>query len=331
MDDPECLSKTCRVLLYIPIGTLAIICNIVVLIGMLGSRLWSRNQHLLIINLCVCDLLSTTWWTVGSVALYNPTAPDVYYDEVYFCLKINIYWIYLMFQMSIVLTIVTMAIDHYVAIVLPLRYEVILSRRRIVACMVTPWVIPIIINFMMLVITLVGSNSRYGMLFNLCDDTLFLLRMQVSVVCLSILILAAIIIMLYVYIRVLIEIRRSAVLMRNMIGQSQSHDHRKNHHAVVTTLLVLVTFIIGWVPYITTQYINFGFYILEIMPIVNTLCDPLIYAIRLTKVQQSIKKVFSRLKCNACKLVFGQRHNSVTGMQPETAIKPENAIQQTSI
>ena len=74
-----------------PTGTLGIICNSVVLIGMLGSRLWTRNQYLLIINLCLCDLLSTTWWTVGGIVLHNPSAPEYLTEEGSYCRWANIF------------------------------------------------------------------------------------------------------------------------------------------------------------------------------------------------------------------------------------------------
>ena len=271
--DPLCNSQTCTLSLFIPICTLGIICNIVVLIGMIGSRLWTRNQYLLIINLCVCDLQCTTWWTIGIIALYNPDSTA--FLSRYDCLHSNIYRIYVMFQMSTVLTIIVMAIDHYVAIVLPLRYNVILSRRRMIYCVISTWVIPITIYCILITINLV----RFGMgtLYFLCIEGL---SRTVPLISLVILVFAAIFIMFYIYIRVLIEIRRSAAFMRNMIGQSQPRDNMNNHRAVVTTLLVLVTFIMGWIPYIISYCMAYSSNILRITPILNTICDPLIYAIR---------------------------------------------------
>ena len=297
--DILCESNECQLTLYLTVSILAIICNIVVLIGMIGSRLWTRNQHLLIINLCVCDLLCTTWWTVATIVLYSPAG--LYNQDsldVEHCMVSTMDRVYCTIQMSTVLTIIIMAIDHYVAIVLPLRYKVILSRRRIVACIITVWVISVVICFITIAFTLARLallKNEEDIAWNPCVPhgytkfIMFFLLTLVSV---------AIFIMVYVYIRVLIEIRKSAAFMRNMIGQSQSHDNKKNHHAVVTTLLVLLTFIIGWVPYMTSYFIYLNFSIVQTMLILNALYDPLIYAIRLTQVRQSIKQVFFSIKCN---------------------------------
>ena len=132
-------------------------------------------------------------------------------------------------------------------------------------------------------------NNEQDILLNLCVlrvDTIYIYSFLLTLVG------VAIFIMVYVYIRVLIEIRKSAAFMRNMIGQSQSHDNKNNHHAVVTTLLVLLTVIIGWVSYTTAYLIYLNFSIVQTMLILNTLYDPLIYAIRLTQVRQVIKQMF---------------------------------------
>ena len=162
-------------MLYVPPGILGIICNVVVLIGIIGSRLWTRNQYLLIINLCVCDLLYATWWTVCCVALYDYSNMDV---DVYRCLEAIFLRFYYMLQMSTVLTIVMMAIGQNVTIVQPLWYQLIMSRRRMVACIIVTWATPLIINLIMIVITL--AKSEEGLSYGFCDDvTRIILSMQI--------------------------------------------------------------------------------------------------------------------------------------------------------
>ena len=292
-------------------ASLGIIANMIVLIGMLGSRLWTSNQYLLIINLCICDLLLATSRLVMMIFDYLYVT---YLKPEFLCLGYIMDRCYYTAQMSTVLTITTMTLDHYVAIILPLRYHVIFSRHRLVVCLITLWVMSTLFGFTRLAVSSVMSvnDGEPFTVFMLCYNKYIPRNLQYEFYCLWAPITTAIVIMVYVYIRVLIEIRKSAASMRHMIGPSQSCDHKMNHRAVITTLLILGTFIFGWVPYgicalpirITNAHLGLVVnYLFMILPVVNTVCDPLIYSIRLIKVQQSIKKVFS------CK----QRDNVASG------------------
>ena len=298
------------------LSSLGIIANMVVLIGMLRSRLWTSNQYRLIINLCMCDLLLAT---SGLVMMIFDYLYVTYLKPEFLCLGYVMDRFYYTAQMSTVLTITTMTLDHYVAIIQPLRYHVIFSRLRLVACLITLWVMSMLFGFTRFAVSSVMSvnDGEPFTAFMLCFNKYIPRNLQYEFYCLWAPITTAIVIMMYVYIRVLIEIRKSAASMRNMIGHSQSCDHKKNHRALITTLLILGTFIFGWVPYgicalpirITDVRVSLVVNnLLLILPVVNTVCDPLIYSIRLTKVRQSIRKVFS------CKhrdnVSTGDRHNA---------------------
>ena len=298
------------------LASLGIIANMIVLIGMLGSRLWTSNQYILIINLCICDLLLATSRLVMLIFDYLFVT---YLKPEFLCLGYIMDRFYYTSQMSTILTITTMTLDHYVAIILPLRYHVIFSRHRLVVCLITLWVMATLFGFTRLAFSLVMSvnDGEPFTVFMLCYNKYIPQNLQYEFYCLWAPITTAIVVMIYVYIRVLIEIRKSAASMRNMIGHSQSCDHKMNHRALITTLLILGTFIFGWVPYgicalpirITGARMRLvENHLLMILPVVNTICDPLIYSIRLTKVRQSIRKVFS---CQQRDIVSsGDRHNA---------------------
>ena len=293
------------------LASLGIIANMIVLVGMLGSRLWTSNQYLLIINLCICDLLLATSMLVMMIFDYLYVT---YLKHEFLCLGYIMDRCYYTAQ-----HITTMTLDHYVAIIQPLRYHVIFSRFRLVACLITLWVMSTLFGFTRFAVSSVMSvnDGEPFTAFMLCYNKYIPRNLQYELYCLWAPITTAIVIMIYVYIRVLIEIRKSAASMRNMIGHSQSCDHKMNHRALITTLLILGTFIFGWVPYgicalpirITDVRVSLvKNHLLLILPVVNTVCDPLIYSIRLTKVRQSIRKVFS------CKhrdnVSTGDRHNA---------------------
>ena len=271
-----------------------IIANILVLLGITHQSNRINNHLLLIANLCISDILVAATFLTITVFL----VVFVKLLVLFHCVIALLNRLYLAVQLSSILTIGAMAIDHYAAIVTPLEYHVTVTRRAVTRCIITIWVLSLISGVTRILVSLFltvndgdvinGSTICYNSYISDMVHFRYEMYMYLAII------LATIVLMLYVYIHVLMAIRTSTEFM--------SGENRTNQRAIVTTILVMATFTICWLPYVlerieVIQYNNFTInhilsYVCQALPSVNTICDPIIYAIRLPHIVKGIRKAF---------------------------------------
>jgi hypothetical protein len=280
-----------------------VVANSVVLVGILYKHQGLTNHFLLIINLCISDiLLAVSWSTAILLIVLTGYLPPSYDCAFNLASRFHVVG-----HISTILTIMAMAVDHYVAIICPLKYQIILTKKRVIGCLIVIWLFSVTISSIKIIIGVIMSiNNGDKLNTMICSDQYVDTRFyfQYELYFETIVIIASILIMFFVYIRILFEIRRSVAFTRDMVGQNQSGDLRRNKRVITTTMLVLGTFVTAWVPFVVAQYnelLTDGFdyrlalisnYLFKAMPGVNTLCDPVIYAIRLIKIRTNIKRAF---------------------------------------
>ena len=109
--------------------------------------------------------------------------------------------------------------------------------------------------------------------------------------------------MAFVYIYTYHEVQKQQRLQR-----THNATARNNHQALLTTIFNLVSFIICWLPPVAgeiwfwlldpsyiSQYWEYSYWMKEVIPCVvylNSICDPLIYALRLSHIKVMWKRRF---------------------------------------
>ena len=204
------------------------------------------------------------------------------------------------------LNLLTLGIDHYIAIVKPLHYNRIVTNRRISACIVLIW----ILSFVASVIETIPEIINYYK--NNADQFPFCLHMILNYMPRfpHLLVIPELIVLIILYTRIYVAYKKH-VTRRQYCRPDEQH----NNKAIVTTLLIIITFMISWVPYTIIHILNFiltdTFYLnlpedtieklwfislmCKALILLNSLCDALIYALRLDTVKQGYKAVLAKL------------------------------------
>ena len=202
------------------------------------------------------------------------------------------------------LNLFAMALDHYISVMQPLHYFHIMNSFRGNLMITVLWVIALIGGF---------SNFFAGFgktaedsFMNFCEYTLYTEYQAEYIV--IIMALVCLISILVIYIRIYREVKQINAKCVNLL-----EDGLHNRKAFRTTLLIIGTFVICWLPSMTfqiamiiqvhvntesvrklfTTLIRANKYLYALL-LVNSLCDPIIYAVRLKEVQHGYFRLLSR-------------------------------------
>ena len=298
-----------HVITYI-ICSFGFIVNILNIIAILNAPGKLTPHSKLVINLAVSDIcvvlpslvteISTATLLVGGV---NQSC--YYHLVVHKCIEPGVVIVSL-------LNLLMLGIDHYLAIIKPLHYNRILSSKRIRACFAYIWIfscvasvsetIPKIINYF-------KSNEDQFCLYMIAE---YMPRFP------YLLVIPVFIVLVIIYTRIYVAYTKY-VTRRQIFHPDDQH----NKKAIVTTLLIIITFMIGWVPVsvitiistiyytgvppIFNQWLWFIVVMCGNLILLNSSCDALIYALRLEVVRQGYKTVLTKL-CRKCRirLAIGQ-------------------------
>ena len=206
------------------------------------------------------------------------------------------------------LNLMGMAIDHYIAIMRPLHYTIMLSRERSICMIATLWVCAILFGFSDF-FSAYPKYSHYTDKYNFCEFVhLTKYNEEYAVFVLA---LACLVIMLFIYIRIYMEVRKHH--SRQTSAHSTQQDIVKNKKAIITTLLILGTFILCWLPLCifsivliilvsinpavvaqnTQVLIKVDSYLFNLL-LLNVIADPIIYAARVKEVQFGYRRLCCR-------------------------------------
>ncbi|XP_069111313.1 melanocortin receptor 5-like [Argopecten irradians] len=212
------------------------------------------------------------------------------------------------------LNLLAMAIDHYVAVLQPLYYNVILSRVKGNVIIAFLWSLAFVGGFCNF-LTGLGSSKARTRYLNYCEVIMYndfhgeYLIMITTFICL--------VSIVFIYLRIYCEVKA----INNRLTQLQK-DSFHNKKSQITTLLIIGTFIVCWLPtcifqivmviqiqvnrqmvknlFVTLLRANKYLYALLLL---NCVCDPIIYAVRLREVQMGYYRLLSRcFKCYATKI-----------------------------
>ena len=289
--------------------------NLVSLCAIGQVRLRMTPHFRLIINLALADMLVGTSVFVHLVnrvfnPLYGPRTGPPHLRQRSRCAYVFIKALNTTALNIQLLNLLGMAMDHYLAMMRPLHYPQLMSSRRANAMIITLWCIALISGFSdyLSVASMPAQNERFH--FNFCERIWLspyneeYTTFAIALVCL--------VIMSYIYTRIYWRVKKR---QRRIPGEQQ--EMRRNQRALVTTLLILGTFAMCWLPTclfeislaiqvsidqdavsgtllsVLQQAVGYLYDLL----LLNAICDPIIYTLRMREVQHGYRRLCRRLCC----------------------------------
>ena len=220
------------------------------------------------------------------------------------------------------LNLLAMAINHYVASLKPFCLHTVLSRRRTNIMIISIWLTAAITGFSDF-LSPIGELQEYWTWkwkFNYCEF-IWLTKYQEELITFAIAIVC-LLAMLYIYSRIYYEVRCKSI--QDVVNRRS----RTNSKTLMTTLLIVCSFGICWLPLcmfnvvliIVTKGGATSAFIEALIPylegveeylydliLLNTLSDPLIYAIRAKEVRRGYSLLFP---C-CCPVIQSSSHGRV--------------------
>ena len=210
--------------------------------------------------------------------------------------------------LAILMNLLAMGIDHYIAIIKPMHYHQIMSNFRGNMIIVFIWIISLFGGFLDIIVGgFKETNSDESDNVDFCSKV-YRDDFQAMLIIFG-LVLVELVILGYIYLCIFCEVRQ--LLKR---GATLHQDDMHNKKAIITTLLIIGTFMVCLVPnslfqlivYIlihtdraalmsSLHTILFIHNALWVLMLSNSICDPVIYALRLADVQRGYKRMVAKL------------------------------------
>ncbi|XP_063244833.1 trace amine-associated receptor 3-like [Bacillus rossius redtenbacheri] len=262
-----------------------------------------------------------------------PTAWGVNIYQHYTCLWMTLEVLRLSGVIVGVMHLLALAGNHYLGIRRPLHYASIMTHANTTACIVLLWLLPTLFFFAYFS-SVPGEafQSRY------CEDHSFITYRKFRVV-FSSLFFTPLAVMLVIYAHIFAIVRRhQAHRLRFSRGSRHGDAERLQQRqrqisgavkAVHTTLLILGSFVVGWLPAVTVFVLVCydcavtldSISILQLVPvntvvnllvICKTLLNPIIYAARMQEIKIAIRLMNMSL-CHCCCPNMESHHDDLFG------------------
>ena len=290
--------------LYAVIVFAGIVLNMLLLIILFKIKKQRKSYFALVISLIFADL-GLPLCTVLTVSV--AAAGALYTWEYYSSYFYRVSYEYLLYV--ILLNLIALAAEHYVAIIKPLHYVNWVRCRYIVCRLCAVWIIPVLLvclgySMPETKVTVMekwtdGKRNMTGF-YELDIDMKDAFRIPFILVCS--------IVMTIVYIHIYFVVRK-----QQRLDQLQNQHAKNNNKALVTTTFNLLSFFVCWFPPVVAEisfqlykpsayydFIIFDFWMRQAIPSIvycNSICDPLIFALRLSAIQKMWKRKFC---CHCC-------------------------------
>ena len=260
------------------IATAGITTNILALVALKMAHVEVRPVHRFLINLSITDIVIcvSTCGLLASYFLENNEANIMNF------ICFSLFGTGLGNQAG---SLFILALDHYFAIVYPLRYCLILSKKCCFILIGLSWIIAFCIHLVSIICrSTVIENSRHV----ICKAATIIRYLYTVVVLLG---------MAVIYIRVLFEIRK--ITNQNLPGANISGQNKK---AIRTTFMIVGTYFAFVCPHMIAESLlpSSSSSIIPILiswMLLNCSCDPLIYSLRMSDVREGYRKIIARCKC----------------------------------
>ena len=290
------------------LGFLAISLNFLSILAVLKTRRTLTSHYRFIVSLAVSDILIGVSVTVHLInQVLNPTrgigeGPRTF-RLVTRCVFIVIKALNTTSLCITLLNLMGMAIDHYLAILRPLHYPTLMNPKRAKCLIIFLWILALVCGFSDFM-SAYPKFLRYKDRYNYCEFV-YLTKYQDEYP-LFVIALVCLLVMTFTYFRMLMAVKQRHQYI-GPVGQEMS----RNKKAIFTTLLILGTFVLCWLPmcifqivliiqvkldedkvrHIMMALIKADQYLLDLL-LLNAILDPIIYAVRMREVQYGYRKMF---------------------------------------
>lgn len=282
-------SRDTMSLVYMKIifATAGMILNIVTLIIIAFIYQHVRQYILHIISLTVSDLIMATEMVL--YALVNNIGGEK--TTVLYCLQFLIKCFESASILACLCMLLVIAVDQCVAVTLPLRYKQICTIKVTKYVIAFVWIFTVVVVLAGIIVSTIAEGGTSG---EKNPNTCFNFQRHYTVYVNAVLVNLSCPVFLGLYIVIYINIR---ALYRRDSQRGRSVSMKK---ATITTLILVIPFILIYVPVsiyilvISLCDIEVAWPFWEIFMVVvaaHTVCDPVIYAIRVKEIQSCYKRL----------------------------------------
>ena len=283
-------------------GSVSLLLNLTVLLALYQVKNRISTHYQLIISLAVSDMLvaSSVLLIYFINKLYTPLAAAA--DSRWTCVPLIINALNITGLTSTLFNLIMMALDHYLAIIKPLHYPVLLTKSKVTMAISASWTLSCIIGFSEFLSG--GQRKDKWAHLNYCQVVARTYYQQEYIVfaivpiCISV--------MMFMYTRICVK-----VWQRNRADYSvRSRMPGRSTKAIVTTLLHIVTFALCYLPILLFEVTliikvktdprdledNMALYSLINshlfnLFILNAILDPIIYTVRMREVRVGFRRL----------------------------------------
>ncbi|XP_031346455.1 beta-2 adrenergic receptor-like [Photinus pyralis] len=317
---------------YIPPMLLFCLASIIINFRVLLAVHWIRRplSPTLHISLSLAAADACTSALLGLGLLLNSYLPKVYGIEIASCLALLTIEMYRLSGVIItVMHLLALSINHYLGILKPLHYISIMTTRKTTITVILLWIIPI--AFIKTYFFTVSDDDFWEVG---CVTLSFLSEIKFRIV-FSSLFFVPLILMIFCYTHILLLVRKQQKIWSQLSrsGSTRYRGVRTNRHginsqqrqmegnvkAIYTTLFILGSCVVGWLPAvityliicpkgclysgkelerIRTENIHMFFYIswfTNVLIILKTLANPIIYSCRMIEIKEGTRKMHTAL------------------------------------
>ena len=240
------------------------------------------------------------------------------------------------------LNLMGMAIDLYLAIVRPLHYPQLMDERRVGLMVGTLWVVAVVCGFSDAFSVI--PERRHLVRYNFCEMA-YMTPYQAEFTVFSIA-LVCLFIMVFIYVRIYVKInRRHAARCSRLSEANRRHqvvDFNRNRKALLTTLMIVGSFVVCWLPLCLFQvtlviqvFVDMSVlrpflavlasadqYLFDLL-LLNAIADPAVYAIRMPEVQFGYRRLWVKLTRHVRRPVHRWGHSSVSSCGDRKSTYPD--------
>ncbi|XP_035701614.1 uncharacterized protein LOC118433617 isoform X2 [Folsomia candida] len=288
---------------------LTCIVNLVIVISARWCRKPMSPTLYYSISLALADAYSS--FILGVGLTINSLLPTVYKIKLTECLSLTVEAFRSGGVLVTVCHLLALGVNHWIGIARPLHYASTMTRRTAWIVIILSWSCPIL-----MLLVYYSSISNQGYLSPDCSNNHFMKRWTYRVFYASCF-FAPLFLLSLIYIHIFLIVRSHQT---NRLRYQSSQALRKNVKAALTTVLILGTYIVGWMPATLYNIIacedciislsdvppKYRYAIgitVNVLVILKTFVDPIIYAARMSDIQLSLRKMkydFLQLFCKAC-------------------------------
>ena len=256
---------------------IAFILNTLLLTVLCKLKTAQRSYFCLIKSLTLAELL----WSLLKLCVYLLTFLGFSYDMFTRNILVLEYDVF----STIILHLIFLVMEHYVAIIKPLHYQKWCCYRYIVCRLVIIWTLSVVL----------------AVIHNMLNTT----TSRKILIVYPVLVFLCFLVMTVVYVYIYCEVRR-----QQRLELSENCNARTNKRALITTILILGSFLVLWIPnavivsllilapvgFFSSPLWYFLLFPSQLMVNFSYICDTLFYSIRLT----GVRKLWRRSFCCLC-------------------------------